>query len=138
MLKVVNRKPGDARRIGNLQTISSEIARVCPNVNVSYYDVPPMFESLAEAAKFYRDTDILMMPHGAALTNMIFMREGTTVFEWSCDKTSYDYPILANALGLNYMSAEMQTMPHKRAARNTMSKAVLEETFRLLREVLGA
>lgn len=59
--------------------------------------------SYDEQLDLFSKTKYLVGPHGAGLTNMIFMKDGTNVLEFANDLPTYDYFGLSNSLGINYM-----------------------------------
>ncbi|AMJ95886.1 hypothetical protein AVL56_17275 [Alteromonas stellipolaris] len=61
--------------------------------------------SISEQATLFSNTEIIVSPHGAGLSNLIFCKKGTTVIEIFGERYGTPaFAILAAALGLNYIA----------------------------------
>ncbi len=59
--------------------------------------------SYDEQLELFSRTKYIVGPHGAGLTNMIFMKDGTSVLELANDLPTYDYFRISNSLNIKYM-----------------------------------
>lgn len=58
---------------------------------------------MSEQAEIFAGAEIIVAPHGAALTNLVFCSEGTTVIEFfSPDYIRTDYWMISQQLGLEH------------------------------------
>ncbi len=61
--------------------------------------------SISEQATLFSNTEIIVSPHGAGLSNLIFCNKGTTVIEIFGERYGTPaFAILAASLGLNYIA----------------------------------
>jgi len=67
------------RNITNLPIIQSEIQKAYPTATVEYAEMEDF--TFLEQAKFWNRQDVIVLAHGAAVINSIFMRRKTAVVE---------------------------------------------------------
>jgi len=61
--------------------------------------------TIADQANIFYDADIVIAPHGAALTDLVFCRPGTKVFErFSPNYLKDEYSDLGRATGLRHVA----------------------------------
>ena len=72
--------------------------------------------SFNETMLRFHQADVIIAPHGAGLTNMMFARPGTTIFEVTCNGNFVGtcYRTLAAKLGLRYVAMETISVNKKR------------------------
>merc|ERR1712070_590934 len=65
---------------------------------------PPTGTTLAQARREWSSVNIAIAPHGAGLTNMLFMPQGSTIIEIIAEgQTGRVYGTLAQTLGHTYV-----------------------------------
>jgi hypothetical protein len=116
-LYITRRKTG-TRGIAN----ESELERILSSYG---FETRAMEEhSLLDQARFVREADVVVAPHGAGLANLIFARPGTRVIEIVPDGRSNAplYPELSRIFGLHH-----QQLSAERLGRRTGMKVVLND-----------
>ena len=68
-----------SRRIGNFDEIKEAIKSAIPSVDIFTTDFK--FDSMKEQAEWFATKDVVVAAHGAALTNSIFITQGTIVMQ---------------------------------------------------------
>lgn len=94
----VTRKNAQRRRVLN----EEEVVNVLSKYGFAFYDFDNL--SFEEIVAISRNASVFVSIHGAALTNMMFMEQGATVFELMKANVVIDkcYYVLANALKMKY------------------------------------
>ena len=102
-----------------------------------FIKIHPEKYSLAEQAHLFDSADVVVAQHGAALANLIYMREGAVVEVFSSSDTPQYYSQCARTLGLQYEPITLNrgwknadaTLPLDKLAR-TLDRALLAESGR--------
>lgn len=82
---IINRN--ESRAILNVNTLVRELERHYKHSKVevatfdSEYELTKKSDTLANQAAWFADKDLIIMAHGAAMSNVIFMRPGTAILE---------------------------------------------------------
>lgn len=82
---ILNRN--ESRAIVNVYNLARQLkshykgAKVDIRAFDSEYELKHEEDSLQEQARWFADKDLLILAHGAAMSNVVFMRPGTAVFE---------------------------------------------------------
>jgi hypothetical protein len=104
----VTRKTASCRKIQNEEEVKIVVGKYgFAIVDFAEYQ----FE---QQVSISRSADIIMGIHGAGLTNILFCKEGATVFEFSIENQSLDkcYYALSDACGLNYYYQFCKSVQH--------------------------
>jgi len=91
----VSRSNGVERRVVN----EDEVMDVLSKFGFERYLLEE--RSLAENARLFADADVIVGPHGAGLTDILFAGDATLI-ELFGDKVKQPYKLLAEAVGVNY------------------------------------
>lgn len=96
--KVYLRRRSAARRIINEDEIESLVEKL------GFKIVDPAALSFAEQVRMFANADVIMSPAGAALSNVVFMREGATAISMLADynKGYCMKANIANAVGVHF------------------------------------
>jgi capsular polysaccharide biosynthesis protein len=91
------------RRETRLRPLVNENAIVTELMRLGIEPVRPESMSVADQVRLFRGAELIVAPHGAALTNLGFCRPGTQVVELLMDAyTNWCFRHLAALAGLNY------------------------------------
>ena len=93
----IDRRGTRLRRLGNEDELAAALARM------GFVAVRPETMSFADQVRLFRGADMIVAPHGAALTNLGFCRPGTQVIELLMDAyCNWCFRHLAGLMRLRY------------------------------------
>jgi hypothetical protein len=76
------------------------------------WTVAPPCHSFVETARLFNSLWFVVAPHGAALTNLLFMQNGTGYCEIQADISRMNFIQMARVLNLWSLLARIPKMPH--------------------------
>jgi hypothetical protein len=105
----LNRKRGLSRHISNGDEVLNVLQTDWPAMN---WTIPPPSRSVAQTARLFNRLWWVVAPHGAALTNLLFMQNRTGYCEIQADISGSSFIQMARVLGLWSLIARIAEMPH--------------------------
>lgn len=120
---LINRKT--SRRVLNMQTdLLKEVKKVFPNANITYSEFE--FYSVQEQVEWFATKDVIIAPHGAAITNSLWITSNTIVMQMYPD--GYFLPTLeplieqAGGIALQWYNKSIDPVQeHKKWAKEKLS-----------------
>ncbi|KAJ4458596.1 hypothetical protein PAPYR_5562 [Paratrimastix pyriformis] len=126
------------RRGGKRRVINH--AEVMEALREQFGDTYPVVEftslSLIDTINMFRRARVIVGPHGAGLTNILYTQPGTPVVEFMKDDPNACYASLAANLGLPYYGFRVPGANHENSMTVDVDK-VIEWTGRALRETVA-
>ena len=115
---VVQKRSGVSRSITNHDEMMSALKQTFPNVHITEYD--STVDTVDEMIKKHYFADLLIGPHGAGLSNQMFMKQNSSTLEiymktgmlGSADWYNPCHKITAERLGINYHVIRSLTGSH--------------------------
>ncbi len=132
----ITRRSAGHRRVANEQALVAWLA------SLGFEEIAAESLSISEQACLFEGAEIVVAPHGAGLTNVVFCRPGTKIIElFSPRAVNPLFWKIANHVGLDYyyVLGEEEQPAYRNAARPPIEEDIhmsldkLAETFRLAR-----
>ncbi|KAF0980622.1 hypothetical protein FDP41_013105 [Naegleria fowleri] len=103
IITLIDRKAYD-RNVKNHGKILQRLKKTFPQHHVREFVIHPFEPSLylQQVAKVFYESDIIISPHGASLSNIIFSRPGTGIIELGWGKLPQDYMCFSRNMKLKY------------------------------------
>jgi hypothetical protein len=102
LLKInTNVRTGKERReINGIENIESALRA---KYNERFISVFLEEQSFREQIKLFNNAKLIIMAHGAGMSNMFFCKSGTTLLEVTCNTDFHFFNVIAQKLGLNHI-----------------------------------
>ncbi|CEM11192.1 unnamed protein product [Vitrella brassicaformis CCMP3155] len=121
-----------SRALSNLRALSARLRRSFPHVKVEYFRPKDSFE---QAMRKHMQADVVIAPHGAGLSNMVFCAKGAEIIEIHAaignrgkGDMNHCYSDLAGVIGLRKWNLTSETIGNRRDGLT----APIEDVLRLV------
>jgi len=95
----------DRREIYNIDLVEEHLKNKYSNFKSLFLE----FISFEEQVKYFNNAKLIILAHGAAMANMFFCKQGTTIIEVTCNTKAPFFNKISNILKLNHIKHQINT-----------------------------